>query len=227
MSDLDLDDVVVIVPAYNEETKIFETLEGLRKYFKNIIVVDDGSLDNTYSEAKKLSSFTVKHPINLGQGAAIQTGIFKALMIPEFNYLLTFDADGQHSPESAAEIAMEIKRTDFDIILGSRFLGKSTSSMPLKKRITLKLGVLFTRIDSKLDITDTHNGLRVMKKSFAKILNLKQPGMAHASEILNCIHKSEASWKEFPVKVYYTDYSKKKGQSILNAINILTEVLHK
>jgi hypothetical protein len=99
--------------------------------------------------------------------------------------------------------------------------------MPLKKRIVLKLAILFTRFDSGLKVTDTHNGLRVMSREFAQSLTIHQHGMAHASEILNHVSNEGVKWKEVPVRIYYTDYSNKKGQSVLNSINILTELLHK
>lgn len=225
MSLLDFDNVAVIVPAFNEESKIDETINELKPYFKNIIVIDDGSSDETYRKTLAQNVTSLRHPINLGQGAALQTGISYALLNPKIEYILTFDADGQHSISSALAMAEEIKKVNVDIILGSRFLENSFTDMPLKKKLILKLGIIFTRIDSGLKVTDTHNGLRIMKRDFASSLKIQHSGMAHASEILSHIKNTKASWKELPAQIYYTNYSIRKGQSILNAVNIITEMI--
>jgi len=220
---------VILIPAHNEGNQIASTVLELKKYFKNIVVVDDGSTDNTFENVLKLGVLSVKHPINLGQGASIQTAITVALSsYPECEFFITFDADGQHSVDSAIEMLNLIQSQNCDVVLGSRFIHKeSNGQMPQKKKFILKLGILFTRLDTGLKVTDTHNGLRVMNKRFAKSLNLKQNGMAHASEILAHIKSSKATWIEAPAEIFYTDYSKKKGQSVLNAVNILTEMMHR
>lgn len=221
-------DVAVVVPAYNEGGRIKKTLEELSTRFTKIIVVDDGSTDGTYTEILNFGVKPVRHPLNLGQGAALQTGIQAALLDSAINFIITFDADGQHSVDSAIQIVDELKKSANEIILGSRYCeGAEHINMPLKKRILLRLAILFTRFDSGLKVTDTHNGLRAMTRSFASRLNIKQNGMAHASEILNHISNEKASWKEFPVKIYYTEYSKNKGQSIWNSVNIITELISK
>jgi glycosyltransferase involved in cell wall biosynthesis len=227
MNETNLDDVAVVIPAFNEGSRISETVHDLSGIFKNVIVVDDGSSDNTFSEASQTYARVLKHPINLGQGAALQTGITKALENKDIQFILTFDADGQHSVDSAVAMIHEIKTSKVEIILGSRFLEKNAIGMPSKKKIILRLGIAFTRIDSGLKVTDTHNGLRVMNRKFASSLQIKHAGMAHASEILNHIKDVGATWKEFPAQIYYTEYSMRKGQSVLNAVNILTEMLYK
>lgn len=227
MENAHFDDVAVVIPAFNESQKIAETLNEVMEYFKNVIVVDDGSTDNTFETVSKVNVIALKHPINLGQGAALQTGLVKALSDPKINYILTFDADGQHSIDSAMKIVSEIKNSNLDVILGSRFLSEDSSSIPLKKKLILKLGIIFTKFDSGLNVTDTHNGLRVLSRNFAESLNIKHAGMAHASEILNHIKAVDAKWKEFPVQVFYTDYAARKGQSIFNAVNIITEMIYK
>lgn len=225
MSLLYHDDVAVIVPAFNEESKIAETINELKPHFNNVIVVDDGSSDETYHESLAQGVTSLRHPINLGQGAALQTGISYALLNPKIEYILTFDADGQHSISSALAMAEEIKKVGVDIILGSRFLENTFTNMPSKKKLILRLGIIFTRIDSGLKVTDTHNGLRIMSRNFARSLRIQHSGMAHASEILSHIKDTDADWKELPAQIYYTNYSMRKGQSILNAINILTEMI--
>ena len=212
MSNQLLDDVAVVIPAFNESTRIQETINELTGHFKNIFVVDDGSKDNTYLLAKSLNCVLIKHPINLGQGAALQTGIIQALMTPHIEYIITFDADGQHSVESAINMAQEIKNSGVDIVLGSRFKDHDPPHMPKKKKLILKLAIAFTRIDSGLNVTDTHNGLRIFNRKFAQSLKLQHAGMAHASEFFSHIQDTNAKWKEYPVQIFYTDYSLRKGQ---------------
>ena len=221
--------VAVVIPAYNEGPKISETIFDLIRFFEpsKIVVVDDGSSDNTLKEAEATGATILHHPINLGQGAALQTGITYALSNDEVEYILTFDADGQHSIDSALYMIEEIKNSNFDVILGSRFLDQKALSMPNKKKLILRLGIIFTRFDSGLKVTDTHNGLRVMNRKFASSLSIKHSGMAHASEILNHIKSVNARWKELPAQIYYTEYSMRKGQSVLNAVNILTEMMYR
>jgi glycosyltransferase involved in cell wall biosynthesis len=222
------DSVAVVIPAFNEAQRIGKTLEELVKYFTKIVVVDDGSIDSTVSEVSKLGILAIKHPLNLGQGAALQTGIEAALLDPSTTEILTFDADGQHDINSALLLIDEIQNSEYDIVLGSRYCkGAKTIDMPMKKRMILRLAILFTRFDSGLKVTDTHNGLRIMSREFATSVNIRQHGMAHASEILNHVSNTNAKWKEAPVRVTYSEYSKRKGQSVLNSVNILTELLHK
>lgn len=227
MNKSNFDDVAVVVPAFNEESKVIETLNELSQFFENIILVDDGSSDRTTEFAKSTKQTVLTHPINLGQGAALQTGITKALQNESVNYILTFDADGQHSVSSAIAMIEAIKSSGCNVMLGSRFLETEAINMPSKKKFILRLGIIFTRFDSGLKITDTHNGLRVMDRSFASSLKINHAGMAHASEILNHIRNVDAKWQEFPAQIYYTEYSMGKGQSIFNAINILTEMIYK
>jgi glycosyltransferase involved in cell wall biosynthesis len=220
--------VAVVVPAFNEASRISSTIAELKNYFSEIIVVDDGSSDATFDVAVSAGVYPVRHPMNLGQGAALQTGIKVALLDPTIEAILTFDADGQHSIESALNLIEEIRTSGCGIILGSRYCpGAERINMPLKKKIILRLAILFTRFDSGLKVTDTHNGLRVMSREFANSLRIKQHGMAHASEILNHVSNSGVKWKEVPVRIYYTEYSNKKGQSVWNSVNIITELLNR
>ena len=219
-------DVAIVLPSFNEGMQVANTVTELEDFFETIIVVDDGSTDHTSDVLADRKIHYLKHPINLGQGASLQTGITYALKLDQIKYILTFDADGQHSVHSALEMIKKIKESKFDIILGSRFIGKS-NSVPKNKKLILRLAILFTRLTTGLKITDTHNGLRVMSINFADKLNINQPAMAHATEILDQIAKHRVQWAEFPAEIHYTDYSVAKGQSMFNAINILTELLHK
>jgi len=192
--------------------------------FPNIVVVDDGSSDTTATLACEAGATVICHPINLGQGAAIQTGIDFALMSGA-DIIVTFDADGQHRIEDAWTLAQAIDQNEADIVCGSRFLGIESTTMPAAKRLTLKLAALFTRFSSGVPVTDAHNGLRAISRSAAQKIRITQNRMAHASEIISQVKSLKLRYKEYPVQILYTDYSIAKGQKISNAINILIDLL--
>ena len=218
--------IAVIIPVYNESKVIHEVIEGVLKTYKNVICVDDGSVDNSVEEILNTDATLVKHPINLGQGAALQTGIEYALLDPEVEYFVTYDADGQHSLSDVKEMIKIIKKENYDIILGSRFLGKAENISWFKKNI-LKTAVLFSNKTSGIKLTDAHNGLRVFNRKVASTLKLTMPDFSHASEIIDRISQNKYTYKEVPVTIIYTDYSRSKGQSIMNAVNIGFDMLLK
>jgi glycosyltransferase involved in cell wall biosynthesis len=159
----------------------------------------------------------------MGQGAALQTGISLALRDPRVQHVVTFDADGQHHPRDAARMVTTAVNENYDAVLGSRFLVRG-NDIPASRRLVLRLAVLFTRFTTGLAVTDAHNGLRVFSRNAAAQLRIRQPGMAHASEILSEVARLDFSYTELPVSISYTDYSQAKGQSNLNAINILHDL---
>lgn len=217
-------DVAVVIPAYNEGQVIADTVRSVLSDFPLVVVVDDGSRDSTSAEALAAGARVVRHPINLGQGGALATGIIAALRIPQVQYLVTFDADGQHRPEDAVEMVQQLRRGDLDVVLGTRFAGTKVEASRAKQ-LLLKAAVVYTRRDTGLPLTDTHNGLRAMTRDFATGLDITQYGMGHASEILNHIADSGARWAEVPVQIRYTEYSKSKGQPMINAVNIVFDKL--
>lgn len=218
------EDIWVVVPAYREELAIGNTLAQISQFLPNIVVVDDGSGDKTGTIARSLGASVVSHPINLGQGASLQTGIDFALASGA-KFICTFDADGQHDPSTIALMHRRLLETDADIVLGSRFLG-STVNMPMAKRYILRAAIAFTRFQTKLPLTDTHNGLRMFTRSSALRIKIRQPGMAHASEILSEIVKLKFKVIEVPTIISYTDYSKAKGQPLSNSVKILLELFY-
>ena len=211
-------DVAVIIPVYNEAQVIKKVIESTLKHFEYVVCVNDGSRDTSSEEISKTKAYLIEHPINMGQGAALQTGVEFARKLP-VDYFVTFDADGQHRIEDVKTMLDTIEQGDSDIILGSRFLG-NVVGMKRSKFIVLKLAIQFTNMTSGLHLTDTHNGLRVFNRKVANELQITVPDMAHASEILEIIAEKKYRYKEVPVTIEYTDYSKAKGQSIINAVNI-------
>jgi polyprenyl-phospho-N-acetylgalactosaminyl synthase len=211
-------DVWVVIPAFNEGAAIGSVIAGLRAYASNIVVVDDGSIDGTAGAAHEAGAIVLRHVINRGQGAALQTGIEYALRRGA-SAIVTFDSDGQHSPADVPTLVAPLRDGRADIVLGSRFLG-STESMPRLRRIVLHLAVLFTRMVSGLRVTDAHNGLRAFSRGAASMVHIQLDRMAHASELMDQIRRSGLVYTEVPVHVRYTEYSRQKGQRGVHAVRI-------
>jgi len=212
------DRVAIIIPVYNEAEVVAGVVNSILKHFRHVVCVNDGSKDASSEELNKTDAYVIEHPINMGQGAAIQTGIEFARQLP-VDCFVTFDADGQHRISDVQLMVTEMKTGEYDIVLGSRFLG-STVGINSSKRMVLKLAIWFSRLTSGLALTDTHNGLRIFNKKVARGMQITQPDMTHASEILEIIADKKYRYKEVPVTIEYTEYSRRKGQSIINAVNI-------
>ena len=212
----------IVIPAYNEQQSIEGVVQELGAQYSNVVVVDDGSSDATSEVARRAGAMVLRHVVNRGQGAALQTGITFALSRGA-ECIVTFDADGQHRVEDIAALTGPILRGECDIVLGSRFLNSSGEGIPVGRRITLRLAIRFTRIVNRLSITDTHNGLRAFSRRAAERIDLQLDRMAHATELLDQIRVSGLTYREVSVRVRYTDYSLAKGQSARGAFRI---VLH-
>lgn len=217
-------DTWIVIPLYNERTVIEQVIVDLRVHFDHIVCIDDGSVDGSAAVAASAGARVVHHPVNLGQGAALQTGFEYVEAHPEARYIVTFDADGQHRVSDAVEMVDLAKADDLAIVFGSRFLDDRTNPGWLK-HVILKTAVWVTNLTTGLRLTDAHNGLRVIRTDAARRIELEQDGMAHATEIVLKLGRTKLPWKEYPVELLYTDYSKAKGQSVLNSVNILVDLL--
>ena len=164
----------------------------------------------------------MRHPINLGQGAALQTG-FECALAAGASHIVTFDADGQHHVEDIGPMLERLTKTGADLALGSRFLGTAIG-MRQSRRWLLRAAIIFTMLTTGLRLSDCHNGLRVLTANAARKLTVRQNRMAHASEILANIHKHNLRFVEVPVTISYTDYSRQKGQSFVDAFAICRDL---
>jgi polyprenyl-phospho-N-acetylgalactosaminyl synthase len=216
-------DLWIVIPAFNEGAVIGESVRQARTLKSHVLVVNDGSADDTGQQAYRAGATVISHPVNLGQGAALATGIEYAVQNGAA-YVATFDADGQHRIEDLQRLLQILKTENADIVMGSRFLGKA-SQISLRRKLVLKLAVLLTWITTGIRLTDAHNGLRVMTANAARKIRITQNGMAHASEIIELIKRHDLRFVEAPVTILYTDYSLKKGQPLSNALNIVLELL--
>lgn len=223
------EDTWLVVPLYNEAAVIGEVVRRTRETFPKIVCVDDGSSDDSAREAEAAGAAVVRHPVNLGQGAALQTGFTYCLGDPEMRYVVTFDADGQHQVPDVLVMLERIRRGDVRVVFGSRFLDDRTSATALKK-LVLRMAVGYTNLTTHTKLTDAHNGLRVLERSVVERLDITQNRMAHASEIVAQIGRMQfdgrqVAYTEEPVHILYTDYSMSKGQSLWNSVNILAELI--
>lgn len=220
------DDTWVIIPVYNEDQVIGQVVKDLLPTFPHVVCIDDGSRDKSAAVAAAAGATVIRHPVNLGQGAGLQTGIEYVRGFTPAKYLLTFDADGQHRVEDGLAMVEQAEKANLAIVFGSRFLSSQTQ-VGWMKRLVLKTAARVTARRTGLQLTDAHNGLRVLRRDAFEQVNLLQNRMAHASEIVAQLARTGLPWTEHSVFIRYTEYSKAKGQSLLNSINILTELLVK
>jgi glycosyltransferase involved in cell wall biosynthesis len=216
-------DVWVVIAAYNEGRRLGETLRTVCRCGASVVVVDDGSADDTSAVARSQDAWVLRHVINCGQGAALQTGIDFALARGAA-VVVTFDADGQHAADDLERLVEPVRSGRVDVALGSRFLG-SAIAMPRSRWLILKLGVLFTRVFSRLPVTDTHNGLRALSRAAAQRIRITQDRMSHASELLDQIALHGLRFCEVAVTIHYSACTLAKGQSSWNALRIVGQLL--
>ena len=214
-------DVWIILPAFNEAQVIGEVIADLRGVFSHVVCVDDGSSDDTADLALRAGAHLVPHPVNLGQGAAIQTGVEYARRQPGAAVFVTFDADGQHRVKDVLAMIDRLSRGDVDVVVGTRFAGTTISQTPPLKRLILRTAAALSPSSHQLGLTDAHNGLRVFNRTVADHLNLTMNGMSHAGEFVKLIVENHWRVAEEPVEILYTEYSMSKGQPLLNGVNIV------
>ncbi len=217
--------VFIVIPAYNESRVIQNTLAPLIKTGYTVVVVDDGSSDATGDMASALPVHLLVHPINLGQGAATQTGmVYAAARGAEAVFF--FDADGQHRHEEIPMLLEPLEKGEADVVIGSRFLQKAdTKSVPLIKQLILRVGVIVNGVMTGMWLTDAHNGFRAINRAAAEKIDLKENGFAHSSEFLIQVRRLKLRCVEKPTKILYTKYSMSKGQSIWNGFNIVIDLI--
>jgi polyprenyl-phospho-N-acetylgalactosaminyl synthase len=215
--------VWIVIAAYEEADVIADVVRPLVKGRYEVVVVDDGSRDATAARARAAGATALRHAVNRGQGAALQTGLRYALQHGA-RILVTFDADGQHSANDIPRLVAPIREGMADVVLGSRFL-EHAAGVPRARRALLRLAVVFTGVMSGIRLTDAHNGMRALSRRAAEQLDLQLDRMAHASEIIDQLVGTGLPLVEVPVNVRYTAYSLEKGQRAGNAARIACDYL--
>lgn len=218
--------VFVVIPAFNESATIGKVVSDLLKAdYKNIVVVDDCSADNTYEIASSFPVHVLRHSINRGQGASLKTGIDFALQ-NEAEVVVTFDSDGQHCAGDLSAVLSPVIAGDVDVTIGSRFIKKI--EVPFLRKILLKGSVLVMFLFYHIKMSDAHNGLRALSRNAAEKIEMTCDRMAHASEIIEEIHRKKIKFKEIPVTIKYNEETLKKGHgSYFGAVKVLTGMIFK
>lgn len=218
--------VFAVIPAYHEAQRLPGVLEAVAPYVDGIVVVDDGSSDDTSSVVTHPKAVVLRHPLNRGQGAALRTGTIAALELGA-DIIVHVDADGQHDPESIPAMIVPIREGVADVVLGSRFLTIRPEGMPWARRILLtgirQFNCWVVGIPSY--VTDPQSGFRAFSAAAARQVNFQQDRMAHASEILRLVTRSSLRWQEVPVRVRYTEYSLSKGQKATDALKVAWQLV--
>jgi glycosyltransferase involved in cell wall biosynthesis len=187
-------------------------------------VINDGSDKDVYQNISDLNVNYLEHRQNMGQGAALQTGFDYALNL-NAEWVVSFDADGQHDPEDILAVMEPVIQGHADICLGSRFLSAQAINMPGSKKRLLHVARFINFIFTGLKLTDAHNGLRALNKTALGKINITENRMAHATEILIEAKKHGLRVSEVPVTIHYTEYSRKHGQSSWNSIRIFFDLV--
>ncbi|PIR47676.1 hypothetical protein COV06_02215 [Candidatus Uhrbacteria bacterium CG10_big_fil_rev_8_21_14_0_10_50_16] len=201
---------IAVIPAFNEATQIAEVIQNTSAFVDCVVVVDDGSRDNTAQVARDAGAIVVQHPINRGLGATLGTGI-KAARALGGEVIITLDADGQHLP-SEIPLFIEAIKNGYDAVLGSRML-ELKGNMPFKRRVYQRIGNLLTYTLFGLFVSDSQSGFRAFSGAAADVLEIRTDRMEVSSEIVSEIRRKQFSWTEVPITAIYTDYSMSKGQS--------------
>ncbi len=212
--------IYIVIPAKNEGTRIGAVLKYIQKEgYDNVVVVNDGSTDNTVSIAKKWGATVLTHYVSLGAGAATQTGIEYA-MKRGADVVVTLDGDNQHCPTDIKFLIKRMTEKNVDIVIGSRFLNKD-NDIPFVRVIYNKIGNVITGFLTGLFVTDSQSGFKAMRAKFAKESKINLNGYEFCTEIISMIKRQKASYAEVPIKVRYTKDTQAKGQSFFNGVRMV------
>ena len=216
--------IFIIVPGFNEGLVIRETVEKLLTKKFSVVVVDDASTDNTRNALLGLPIYYIRHLSNLGQGAAIRTGI-EFVLKKQFDYIVTFDADGQHDVDDIEKMLEILKKENADIIFGSRFLPGSATNVHTSRKWVLKIARVINYLASGILLSDANNGLRVMTREAAMKVQITENRSSHNAQVQNLVKQHKFRYAECPVNISYSDYSRKKGLRNINSIRILYDLI--
>ena len=216
--------VIAVMPAHEEASRIAQAIAAVLRYVPRVIVVDDGSHDDTARVAREAGAIVARHAVNRGQGAALKTGTQAALRLGA-EAIVHIDADGQHDPSFIPALLEPIAGRKADVTFGSRFLGHA-ESMPFMRRFLLILARFFNAyvLGIPRAVSDPQSGLRAMTAEAARSINFSQDRMAHCSEILRLVTHSSLRWQEAPIRIMYTPDSLHKGQKTKDALKIVWQL---
>lgn len=219
------DGIYIILPVFNEAEIIAEVLRDLKEHgYNNLIVIDDGSSDQTYQNAIQENVVVLRHKINRGKGAAVKTGITAATKLGA-EIVVTMDGDGQHSPADIERLIAPIREDHVDVVLGSRMI--ASDGMPKIKVIANKIGNLVTFFLYGLHVTDSQSGFRAYSYFATTKIDTKADKYEYDSKVLREIRHNRLRYVEIPVEVRYTEYSmgKPHKQGFINGLKTLVRMI--
>jgi len=230
-----LSKTMIVIPAYNEASVLPKVLDDLLRYFSpdNILVVDDGSTDETSRVAKEKKVKIIQHFLNRGAGAATKTGLVYAFDELKADLAVTFDADGQHDHNDILNLINPIIKGEADVVLGSRFFlpkagpprAEKKQQIPFNRILANWLANLFTFLLFGLWVSDSQSGFKALSREAWQKIEISGDRFEFCSEIIAEIKKSKLRYQEIPIKVYYSSYSQSKGQSLLNGLKTLGRLI--
>lgn len=215
--------IYVVIPAKDEGRYIQSLIKQIKDLgFKNIVVVNDQSIDRTKTLAEEISDIVVlDHVINLGPGAATQTGIAHAVS-KNADMILTIDADLQHNPKDLIRLRNHLQKSQADLVIGSRFIGKN--EIPISRIFYNKVGNFVSFLLTGKMLTDSQSGLKAISGNLARSLNLSYDGFEFCMEIIKQASHTNAKIDEIPVDVRYTKETTSKGQNLMSCINMISRI---
>lgn len=216
--------IFLIVPSFNEAGMLRKTIVDLQQHNFPVVVVDDGSTDGTQESVRDLDIHYLRHEVNLGQGAALQTG-FEYALRQGARCLVTFDADGQHDHSDIEKLIVALEQSGAGIVFGSRFLVGSDSQVPLMRKLILKVARFLNYLASGILLSDANNGFRALTADAAGKIVITENRSTHSAQIQTLVKKNNIKYIEVPVNVKYTEYSRSKGISNIRSIRILYELI--
>ena len=215
----------IVLPAYNEETVIKDVIREIQAAgYRNIIVVDDGSHDQTFEKAKEMDVIALRHPINRGKGAATKTGIEAAKLLGA-GIIVTMDSDGQHNPADIARLIEPIQKNHCAVVLGTRL--KNPKGMPWYKIIANHIGNAITWYFYGLYVSDSQSGFRAYSRHASELINTKTDRYEYDSEVIREIYLYKLKYREVPIEVRYTEYSmgKIQKQGFINGLKTFYKII--
>ena len=213
---------VAVIPAYNEESRVEGVINDVKKHVPDVIVVDDGSTDNTYENAKKAGAIVLKHVENCGAGAATMTGIDAARAVGA-EIIVTIDADEQHNPRDIPELISPLKKGSADVVFANRF--GQRNRIPFIRRFANGCGNILTFVTTGKWISDSQCGFKAFGPRAVDELDLKMGGFEFCTEIVRETARHRWRMMQVPTKVLYSEYTLAKGQSFANGIKTALKIL--
>jgi glycosyltransferase involved in cell wall biosynthesis len=214
--------IAVVIPAYNEATRISGVIRDALSHTPLVIVVDDGSTDGTGDAARAAGALVVRHPENSGAGAATMTGI-EAARLKGATVIITLDADGQHDPADIPLLLKPIEEGKADIVFANRF--GQRNHIPFIRRVFNGIGNLVTFVATGRWVSDSQCGFKIFGPKAVKEIHLRMRGFEFCTEIVReTVHHK---WRvaEIPTKVLYSEYTMAKGQSFANGVKTALKIL--